>query len=196
MPTMTDPRISVITREQWAARPPNPSRLSIRRDNIVGATFHHTTGANLGSESTEQWARNIQNFCMDDRTPRYGDIEYNAMVRAWHDPQHGPRGVFVEGRDPRFVGAHASSTGNVANRTTVGVALMGNGDDVLADAELRPLVVELVQLAWYFVVLTLHAERITSKPLHYGHRDWIPHGGTATYCPSNAFEALVASTLR
>lgn len=188
-------RLSVLTRAQWGAVAPNTAHLSKRTDRIVGVTFHHTTGANLGSEATAEWARNIQRFCMADRG--YGDIEYDAMLRVYFDPHDGkPRGVFVEGRSRTYVGAHAKSTGNVANRTTVGVALMGDSRDVFAHPELAPTVKALVELTWYLCALSHAAEHVPGKLLHYGHRDWETHGGTPTYCPGDPLENLVASVLR
>jgi hypothetical protein len=180
---VTQPRISILTRAQWKAAPPNPAHLSTRRDTLLGVTFHHTTGANLGDVDTAQWARNIQRFCMVTRG--YGDLEYNAMIRAYVDPHDGqPRGVFVEGRDVKYVGAHAASTGNVANRTTTGVALMGDADEVLSHPELVPTVHALVNLCWYFQQLYSHAHKV-AHTARYGHREWMPKGGTATVCPES-----------
>lgn len=182
---MTAPaRISIMTRAQWRADPPNLARLSTRRDTIVGTTFHHTTGANLGSTDTAQWARNIQHFCMATRG--YGDIEYDAMIRAYLDPHdHQPRGVFVEGRNLKFVGAHAASTGNVANRTTTGVALMGDATEVLSHPQLAPMVRQLVDIAWYFQLLYSKAHGV-KRTQRWGHREWHDHhGGTATACPGD-----------
>lgn len=194
---MTAPRISFLTRAQWEAGPPNLAHLSTRRDLVTGVTFHHTTGANLGHTDTAQWARNIQRFCMVDRG--YGDIEYNAMVRAYVDPHDGkPRGVIVEGRDLKYVGAHAASDGNLANRTTNGVALMGDSRDVFAHAELVPTVHALIEGVWYLAALYRNAHRIPAKLQHFGHRDWFNqgHGGTATLCPGDPLEATIAGLLR
>lgn len=188
---MTDSRISFLTREQWGAEAPNHAHLSTRRDLLAGITFHHTTGANLGDVDTAQWARNVQRFCMVTRG--YGDIEYNAMIRAYVDPHDGrARGVFVACRDIAYVGAHALSAGNQANRTTTGVALMGDSRDVLAHPLLAPMVRELVGLCWYFQVLYANAHHL-GHPLHYGHRDWIPHGGTPTLCPGDPLAAMVGA---
>lgn len=181
---MTAPKISFLTREQWGASAPDPRHLSTRRDAIVGVTFHHTTGANLGSTDTAQWARNIQRFCMADRG--YGDIEYNAMIRAYLDPHtHQPRGDFVECRDLKWVGAHAASTDNLANRTTTGIALMGDADEVLSHPELVPVVHELVNLCWYFQQLYSFGHAGIKHTSRYGHREWMAKGGTATVCPES-----------
>lgn len=182
---MTAPRISFMTRAQWRAAAPNPRHLSTRSDRVVGITFHHTTGANLGDVDTAEWARNIQNFCMGTRG--YGDIEYNAMLRAFIDPHDGlPRGVFVEGRSIAYVGAHATSTDNLANRTTSGVALMGDATEVLSHPELVPTVHALVELCWYFQGLYANAHGV-ARSQRWGHREWhdLGHGGIATACPGD-----------
>lgn len=185
---MTTPTITFLTRAQWRAAPPRHDRLQVRTSTLRGATFHHTTGANLGSRDTATWARSIQQFCFGRG---YGDIEYNAMIRAYiHPVTRQPRGVFVEGRDPKWVGAHASSTGNTANRETVGVALMGDSRDVLANPRLIPVVKALLGLSWYLVLLDAHAHGV-ADPKSFGHRDWIASGGIATFCPGDAFLAMI-----
>lgn len=185
------PRIDFLTRAQWRAAPERPGHLSRRRDLLVGVTFHHTTGANLGDTDTGQWARNIQHFCFGRG---YGDIEYNAMIRAFVDPHDGkPRGLFVEGRSARWVGAHATSTDNLANRTTSGVALMGDADEVLSHPKLVPTVRALVGLAWYFQLMYAHANGI-KRSQRWGHREWHDHpshGGIATACPRDSLLAIV-----
>lgn len=187
-------RLSILTRAQWGADTPNPHKLAKRADQIVGVTFHHTTGANLGSIDTAQWTRNIQRFCMGTRG--YGDIEYDALLRAYVDPHDGkPRGVFVEGRNRQYVGAHAKSLKNQANRTTVGVALMGDSRDVLANKALVPVVHDLIAFTWYLASLAHAHEHVPGKLLHFGHRDWEAAGGTPTYCPGDPLEALVRSEL-
>ncbi len=185
----TRPRIDFLTRAQWRATAPNLAHLSTRRDRLAGITFHHTTGANLGDVDTATWARNIQRFCMVTRG--YGDIEYNAMIRAYFDPRdHRPRGVFVEGRNVKFVGAHATSTDNLANRTTVGVALMGDADEVLSHPELVPTVRALVELCWYFQHLYANANHL-GRPQRWGHKEWHSHGGIATACPRDSLLSIV-----
>jgi hypothetical protein len=160
-----------VSRAAWRAQPLRHNHEG-RRDGITSITVHHSTGATFGPPAEEiVWVRAIQREHQDVRG--YADIAYNALVSA--------SGRIYEGRDNRIVGAHALSNANLANRTSLGVCFLGNGDELTADAKAAFRV--------YVYVASAFAHRGLPR---LGHRDWSHNGGIATYCPSNALEAFFA----
>ncbi|NMN98620.1 N-acetylmuramoyl-L-alanine amidase [Antrihabitans stalactiti] len=111
----------VITREQWGAdesiRCQNPDY----DDFIGGATVHHTAGNNdyTKAESAEI-VRAI--YAYHAQTLDWCDIGYNALVDKYGQIFEGRAG----GLDKAVQGAHAGGF----NENTVGVAMMGNYDEV------------------------------------------------------------------
>lgn len=161
------------TREQLHLALPNPARLSQRSDVVVGITLH-CTGAPT-NDTVSKW-RQIQALAMTGALPsgdRYGDHPYNAGVNLGGD--------IYAGRDTHWNGAHAASTHNVANRTTDGIALIGDGHTltVAAEAAIRGCV-------YLFEV------RYKRKPLIFDHLDWHALGGIATACPGPAMVSFTA----
>jgi hypothetical protein len=159
-----------VTRAQSGLAAPDHSRLSPRTDPIVGVTKHHTAGETPRTplDSLRIW-REIQSSAMSGANvnhTRYGDIEYNAGFDNF--------GQVLVGRDNGVVGAHATSTSNVANRLTLGIAFIGSGDPT-ADA--------LHALAAYVFVVAYSITHHT--PLDFAHRDWARYGGIVTDCPGD-----------
>lgn len=169
--TVAPPRVRWITRAQWGALPATGG--TFRRDQIVGITEHHSTGATLRPTNGDYyaWVREIQKFHMlGGLGEKYVDIAYNALYDS--------NGNIFEGRANGVVGAHALSTGNVANRITLGLCFLGNGDDTLTPAA------QAARRAYYYVT----AQLVHHQPLRWGHRDWAGAGGISTHCPGNWIE--------
>jgi hypothetical protein len=171
---------AVVPRAGWRAADPITARLALRApaDTWVGATWHHSTGTQLGSPNSAAWVREIQAY--HQGTLGYGDIAYSALIDA--------AGRVFEGRDRKYVGAHAASAGNVANRRTHGVCFLGDltysGPTVAA------------QHAALWVLETM---RYVGDGLYcWEHREWLQYGPPAkpTACPGNHGAAFVAGTLR
>lgn len=170
----TAPRF--YTREESGLFTPNTSRLSSRTDLVIGITFHRT-----GSRTNDplgKW-KAIQQEAMLGTLPsgdRYGDHPYNAGI-----PIDGPHaGNIFAGRDPRWNGAHASSTKNVANRVSLGVAVIGDGS-------LTPKARHAIEGLIFVAALTYKRGLFL-----FDHRDWKALGGIATSCPGDELARYVA----
>ena len=164
----------ILTRAQCGLLPPNLNRLEVATPGqLVGVTVHCTVTPTADPLAT--W-RDIQSAEMRGADPShdtYGDIAYNAGVTL--------DGRILTGRDRQWVGAHATSTNNVANRITIGVALIGTGGTITPAAELALReCLALAHLAFG------HA------PLIFDHLDWRALGGIATSCPDPPTVAFVA----
>lgn len=149
------------TRAQLGLAPPIMSHLSPRHDRVLGVTVHWTATTNLAPDAV--W-KTIQR---NEQAAGYGDIAYNAGFTD--------AGEILAGRDNGWVGAHATSEANVANRTTYGIAYVGNG---------RPTVqaVQALRAYLYVVILTL---KLPHPIQLLGHQEWEPFGGIATACPGS-----------
>lgn len=170
------PKPRFYTRQQAGLFTPNTHRLSSRTDTVVGITWHRT-----GEPTTDplgKW-KQIQQLAMLGELPSkdlYGDHPYNAGIVT-----SGPlAGVILPGRDPRWVGAHATSTHNVANRVTLGVALIGDGTVTPAA---RAAVAALI----YVTAFGTYRRGL----LQFDHREWLGVGGIATSCPGDSLAAFV-----
>lgn len=165
-----------LTRAQVGLAPPDARRLGSRTDLVLGVTVHHT-----GSDTDDplgKW-RLIQQLAMDAQLPsgdRYGDHPYNVGVVTSGDLD----GALLPGRDNRWNGAHAASTSNVANRVTLGIALIGDG-------RLSPKA--RAAIAGYLWVAGLTYKR---GLLVFDHQDWRALGGIATACPGAPLIEYVA----
>jgi hypothetical protein len=104
---------------------------------------------------------------------QYGDIEYNAGIT--YD------GRILAGRDNKYVGAHAYSANNVANRTLLGVCILGNEPPTQAAEQ---------ALSAYLFVVTAMLHRPDPIVL-CTHREIVAHGGITTDCPGGAWEDVV-----
>ena len=108
--------MKVVSRAQWGARRPKSRTLTSRQTRD---TLHHTTGATLGSRTSAQWVKNIQDYHMD--TLGWADIGYNWLVDS--------EGVVFEGRGDGVVGAHSSGF----NATHRGIAYLGDATSNLPE---------------------------------------------------------------
>lgn len=113
------PEYQLVTREEWEAA---PAKAVTRRGWSVIDEFivHHTTGATLGADQSDDWARNIQKHHQD--VNGWVDLGYNRLVDAY--------GVAFEGRGLLVVGAHCPDH----NTRSVGVAYMGDGREGITEA--------------------------------------------------------------
>lgn len=166
---MTAPRY--LTRDELDLFQPNTHRLSTRTDLVTGITFHRTGERVKPSQTRDVW-KGIQQSAMNGTLPsgdRYGDHPYNVGV-----PVDGPdAGNVYIGRDTRWNGAHAASTKNVANRVTLGVAVIGDG-------ELTPKARDAIRGVVWVAALTYRRGLFL-----YDHLDWKALGGIATSCPGD-----------
>lgn len=166
--------VDVVRRARVPLAAPIYSRMQSRGDTaVVGITVHIT--ASGADDPLGKW-RAIQGAAMGGSLPSgdvYGDIPYHDGISM--------DGRIIEGRSHRFVGAHASSTGNLANRVTDGVAVIGTGAGISDGAK--------AALRTYVYLWTLEHHR---RPLIFDHYDWRALGGIATACPDPAVAAFVA----
>lgn len=170
------------TREQAGLAAPDLGRLAIRRDVVTGITFHCTGSPAL--DPVAKW-RQIQQLAMLGKLPSrdlYGDQPYNAGIVL----TGAFAGVILPGRDLKYVGAHAASTDNVANRTTLGVAVIGDGS-ILSAAGWEAI--EALVYVWAFGVYKRGLQP-------FDHLDWRAAGGITTACPGPAVIARVAAMKR
>lgn len=167
-----------FTRAECGLAPANTSRLGSRFDLVTGITWHCTGSPT--ADPLDKW-RQIQQLAMEGKLPSrdlYGDHPYNAGIVL--DGEHA--GAILPGRDPKWVGAHATSTHNVANRTTIGVAILGDG------SHLTPAALTAMSAVVYVLAFGTYKRGL----LAFDHRDWRALGGIATACPGSAVEAQVA----
>lgn len=172
---MTTPRF--YTRSELGLLEPNTSRLGGRHDLVTGITWHCTGSATR--DPIGKWLQ-IQELAMAGKLPSrdtYGDHPYNAGIVV--DGDH--RGAVLVGRDPKWVGAHAASSHNVANRTTIGIAIIGDGTTLSPSA----------RTAMKAVVYVLAFGTYKRGLLAFDHLDWRGLGGIATACPGSAVIAEV-----
>lgn len=153
------------------------SRLALRTPNEVGAlhrglTFHHT-----GSDGTlykpDPIARLRGIFTYHVVTLGYGDIAYEGAF----DADGNTYGL----RDARYVGAHAASTDNVANRRTDGIVFLEDRRGITPDA--------LHAFSWWVDLYRLAHGR---TPLLWAHEWWGRlGGGKPTECPGPQLRDVV-----
>lgn len=141
----------LYTREMWGALPLGPT--GICRPEFI--FVHHTTGARLGADLSDDWVRNI------DRQHKYGNgwagIGYSWLYDAY--------GNIFEGRGWGIAGAHTEGWNSRAHA----FAFLGNGDEPLPEAAMEAL-------RW---LVNEHDDRYGQKPI-LGHRD-----KGQTHCPGN-----------
>lgn len=163
----------IVTRAEWGALPENPARLSERAPTrLVGLTVHHTATSPLDPIGT--WRQIQRDYLSGNNVnhERYGDTPYNDGITA--------NGLILVGRAHHWKGAHARSARNIANEWTLGVAYVGDGDQLTDAAR--------TALRLYVYLATLE---IGHRPLLFDHNDWLALGGISTHCPGNALEAFV-----
>lgn len=105
---------------------------------VGGVTVHHTTGATLAQQATQErpdvlaWVRNLWSFHTDERLPAHAGLPATkpwSGARGWadlgyHRLYHLPLRLTFEGRPLGRVGAHAAGP---ANRSRIGVVVLGGG---------------------------------------------------------------------
>lgn len=168
---------TIVRRDQMKLAPPNLARLSIRRpDKVIGVTVHCTITPSADPVGT--WKQIQAEYLSGHNVnhEQYGDLPYNDGITM--------DGRILEGRAHAYVGAHAASTNNVANRTTLGVAIIGTGDNITPQA--------IAALRTYVYLATLE---LGHRPLLFDHYDWRALGGIATACPDPP-TAFVVGLLR
>lgn len=161
-------------RASWGAEAARPG--TARADELVGITDHDApfTRADLTTEQYGAVVREIQGYYMSGASGQgsYVDIPYNAL--------YDPLGNIWEGRANGIVGAHATSNNNAANRVTLGLCYLGNGDLPLSEAA------QEARKAYYYVVSFGVIHR---APFHLTHRDWEVDGGIPTHCAGDWLQA-------
>lgn len=164
-----------VPRNQIPLDPPALDRLSLRQDQIDGVAVHWNGGPVPYNALYPTW-HGLQTMAMSGQNVNhtaYGDIEYNAGIT--YD------GRILAGRDNKFVGAHATSFNNVANRTLLGVCMLGNEPPTEAATQALG--------AYLFVVIAmLHRP---DPIVLCSHREIVTHGGISTQCPGDAYENVV-----
>ena len=167
--------VQIVSRAEMHLPLPNPARLSKRVDVVTAITVHDC-GADV-SDPIAKWIQ-ITELAMGGRLPSgdtYGDCPYNAGITQ--------DGRILEGRSASYVGAHATSHDNIANRVSLGVCLVGSGNSITALA--RAALVEYFELAAY----------VGRRPalIPFDHLDWRAFGGIVTSCPGPATVGAVAT---
>lgn len=141
----------LYTREMWGALPLGPTGKCSPEFIFV----HHTTGARLGADLSDDWVRNI------DRQHKYANgwagIGYSYLFDFY--------GNIFEGRGFGVAGAHTEGW----NSRGHGFAYLGNGDESLSQEA-------MLALRW---LVGEHDKRYGQKPIE-GHRQ-----KGQTHCPGN-----------
>lgn len=166
--------VEIVPRDLCGLIAPDLTRLSTRTDVVTAITVHDC-GADV-ADPVAKW-RQIDELARSGMLPShdlYGDVPYNAGVTQ--------DGRILEGRSAQYVGAHAASDNNVANRVSLGVCLIGSGQSIAPAAE--------EALRQYFAVAA-YVGRVHGL-LPFDHLDWRAFGGIITACPGPATVAFVA----
>lgn len=169
--------VRFVSRGAIGLQSANPTRLRLRTaqemtSERAGITVHHTgSDGNLFRPDPTARLRAIQAYHMG--TLGYGDIAYEGAFDA--------DGNTYELRADRWVGAHAASTDNLANRTTDGVCFLEDARGITSDA--------LHAFTWWCDVFRVTFRR---TPGLWAHRWWGEgHGGLPTSCPGDDWDRVV-----
>jgi hypothetical protein len=136
--------LAILTRSQWGARTPNPSRMTPLRGTWSRITIHHSAETSSTAEGGSldqsiQTLRGIQRFHMDDPLHEYGDIGYHFLIDS--------SGRIFEGRGLMWQGAHAGGQDGIHNNQNIGVCVLGDfvarPPSAAAQKSLELLVVDL-----------------------------------------------------
>lgn len=157
--------------------PPIPGRLSLRTGSEygpdrLGITWHWTgSDGNLYHPDPIARLQGIYRYHVD--TLGYGDIAYHGAYDA--------DGNTYELRSSRDVGAHAGSTGNVANRLTDGIVFL---EDARGWTAAAGEAFTWWQQLWRWVM--------RRPPVEFSHHWWSEgHGGLPTACPGPYVDTAV-----
>lgn len=169
--------VRFYARAQLGLGPPILSRLAERSPydygiGRLGYTRHWTgSGGTLFHPDPVARLRGI--YAYHVHTLGYGDIAYNG----WWDAD----GNVGDLRDPRWVGAHAGSSGNVANRQTDGLVFLEDRRGWTQGAA--------AGFAWWRSLWRLLRP---TPPQEWAHEWWAQgHGGLPTACPGGAVISAV-----
>lgn len=119
--------MNYVARAGWGARSPR-GRATFATPKAI--FLHHTTGATLGAELSDDWVRNIQR---QHQAQGWDDIGYSFLYDAF--------GNVFEGRGWNVIGAHTPGWNDEAHA----FAYLGDGDQPLpelAQGALRWLIAE------------------------------------------------------
>jgi hypothetical protein len=166
--------LRILSRADCGLAPPNTARLSLRgAERLIGVTVHCTVTP--AADPVATWRQIQREYLTGNNVngQKYGDLPYNDGITL--------DGRILQGREHKYVGAHATSSQNIANRLTLGVALIGTGASITpaAEAALR-------------AYLYLAALELGHRALLWDHCDWRALGGISTACPDPPTIAFVA----
>ena len=164
-------------RASLGLRPPTPNCLTPRTaaelgPQRLGLTFHHTgAGGTLFHPDPVARLQGIQRYHMD--TLGYCDIADEGAF----DADGNTYGL----RDTAYVGAHAGSSGNIANRLTDGIVWLEDARGITGAG--------LQAFRWWVNLYTWVMHR---PPIVFAHHWWSEgHGGLPTACPGDDWDAVV-----
>lgn len=156
---------TITSRKQAGLPPSGASRRPL--NDVVGLTWHYSTGQELGAPGPRQWVRNIYDF---HTGPQRGwdDIAYHFLIDM-------RSGEIIRGRPLDRIGAHSPA----ANRTHLGICFLGNDD---------PGVRDVTDAAWASArELVRSLERVFTRTLtHEPHR-----AQRSTACPGDEIAARI-----
>lgn len=165
-------KLRIVTRAEVlppAQFPVNAGRLRDRSPAelaaLLGITWHDTgVGGNLYNPDPWERIRGIWRYHV--QTLGYGDIAYHG---AFGD--HAGEPLLFLLREPQFVGAHAGSDQNIANRFTNGVCFLEDRDGMTRESAVAMKgAVDLFRLAY------------GRNPAGFDHNFWRNYGGKPTGC--------------
>lgn len=160
---------TLVTRSQWGAQ--KTRRNVVENTDLSRITIHHTADqgdmVSLGNDDTASYLRRLQAYFQDSKG--YADLPYHFLI--------SDDGKTYIGRPLRYQGAHA---GGSANRSNIGIALIGNFESKQpSQAQLRTLRSLVASL---------------SDQHHIGHAQIFPHCDLKdTRCPGAQLEHTVRS---
>lgn len=170
--------VKIVTRQQMNLAPPITNRMSRRApDKLIGVTVHCTVTPSDDPIGTWRAIQREYQSGQNVNHQVYGDLPYNDGITL--------DGRILQGRAHQYVGAHALSSTNVANRVTLGVAIIGTGASIAPAA--------ITALRAYVYLATLELGHV---PVLFDHYDWKTLGGIATACPDPPTAAVVAAFRR
>lgn len=163
--------MAIYTRQQLALPDPKPNCLAKRTDPLQGITWHWTgTDGTLYRPSSFQRLHAIYDYHVNHLG--YCDIAYNSAFDA--------DGNIFALRGHEWVGAHAASPNNLANRTTLGIVFLEDRRGMTA-AGLNAMNL----LNYFFMIENRH------WPQWWAHEYWARANGTPTACPGPYITQIV-----
>ncbi|XP_028320875.1 peptidoglycan recognition protein 5 [Gouania willdenowi] len=131
MTTINHPEVDIVSREQWGAAEPRGK--TAFRGRVQRVIIHHTALESCTClTQCMQELVSIQRYHMNQRG--FDDIGYNFLVSV--------DGRLFEGRGWKTVGAHSKHH----NADSVGIAVMGNFNDLQPTQQTLESIKQLLQL--------------------------------------------------